>query len=171
MLVPIHDPALEELRAELAQYPRMDGYYQLDLVSIKILRQARMTQNEILKALYDRWAPHEANAAYRAAFPFPLIGTPTLEQRTPEFNDYESTVENALEALTYELKGGSGIGHLADTISPVKAAELATRFFALFRSPQAYRGLGLADPFFVFEQGVVLLDDERAACLLMIESD
>ncbi|ULH17989.1 hypothetical protein MF271_23805 (plasmid) [Deinococcus sp. KNUC1210] len=169
MLVPIHDPALEELRAELAQYPRMDGYYQLDLVSITLLRQARMTQNEILNALYDCWAPHKAIAAYRVAFP--LIGTPNLEERTPEYDDYEYTVENALEALTYELKGGSGIGHLVDTISPAKAAELATRFFALFRSPQAYRGLGLADPFFVFEQGVVLLDDERAGCLLMIESD
>ena len=169
MLEPIHDSGLEQLKTELSKYPRMDGYYHLDLVSVAVLRQANNAQNDILTALYERWAPHDARAAYQIAHPPIQPFIPSEE--SSGYEDYESTIEDALEALTYELKGGSGIGHLADTVPSEKAAELTARFFALFQGPRAYRGLGWGNPFYAFEQGVVLVDDERAGCFMIIEND
>ncbi|MBZ9751504.1 hypothetical protein K7W42_11580 [Deinococcus sp. HMF7604] len=169
MLALIHDLALKQLKAEVAQYPRMNGYTQLEVVSIQALRSMGTTQNDILDALYERWAAHDAIAVHRVAHPLrePLSSIECFDG----YDDYEYSVCDALEALTYELKGGSGIGHLADTVPSEKAAELAARFFALFQAPRAYRGLGWGDPFYAFEQGVVLLDEDRAGCFLIIESD
>lgn len=147
----------------------MHGYYQLELVSILRLRQAGATQDEILNRLYERWAAHDANAAYRLACP--PIRRPVLAEPSPSWDDYEYGSQDAHEALAYELKGGSGIGHTEDTIPQEKANELASRFFALFHAPRAYRGMGLGDPFYAFEQGVVLLDAQYAGCFLIIESD
>lgn len=147
----------------------MHGYYQQELVSILGLRQAGATQDEILDRLYERWAAHDANTAYCLASP--PIRLPVLAEPSPSWDDYEYDSQDAHEALAYELKGGSSIGHTEDTIPQEKTNELASRFFTLFHAPRAYRGLGLGDPFYVFAQGVVLLDVEYAGCFLIIESD
>lgn len=54
---------------------------------------------------------------------------------------------------------------------PEKAAELASRFAALFQAPRVYRGLGWGDPRHIFEGGVLLVDETRAGLLLIVESD
>jgi len=63
------------------------------------------------------------------------------------------------------------VGHTRDTISPEKAEEFAQRFFDFFNSPRGYSGMVLGDPSYVFENGLLLLDDERAGLLLILEND
>ena len=112
----------------------MHGYYQQELVSILGLRQAGATQDEILDRLYERWAAHDANTAYCLASP--PIRLPVLAEPSPSWDDYEYDSQDAHEALAYELKGGSSIGHTEDTIPQEKTNELASRFFALFHAPE-----------------------------------
>lgn len=116
----------------------MDGYYQLEPVVIGALRQGWKGQSDIFNALYESLGPHSALAAYQIAHPRiqPFSGEP------PGDEDCEYTAEEALDALTYELKGGFEIGHLAEYVPSAKAAVLATHFFAVFHEPRAFWGLG-----------------------------
>lgn len=166
MLPPIRDARFEHFKSELAQYPRNYGYYKVELVSIQELRQMGATQKDVLDALYLEWADHDA---FRRKYPRAKFYNPVTDESL--YDGYEYSLDDVIELLTYELKGGSGIGCIHDTIAPAKASELTLSFVGLFQNPRAYRGLAWADPQYVFELGAVLIDDERAGALFITEND
>ena len=169
MLSSVLEGEVSRLRDALALSPRIDGIYQLELVDIRPLRTQGCSQNEILDVLYDQWVDHKAHQKQREKHPEFYAKTTALD--VTSWQDYEVKQEHALEWLTYGLRGGGGVGHTTDTISPEKAEEFAQRFFNFFSSPHAYSGMALGDPSYVFENGLLLLDDERAGLLLILEND
>lgn len=157
----------EILKAEILKYPRLCGYYKIELADISDLRLKGLTQDQIIDHLYEMWADHEAHVTYRQKYPFPEPKPEDL----PSWTNWEGEASDAIELLAYGLQGGGAVGHTVDAIAPAKAQEFAERFVNLFHSPRMYRGLGFGDPMHVFEHGILLLDDTHAGMLLIVESD
>ena len=131
-------------------------------------RAQGLPQEQVLERLYEAWADHEAQASYKSAY---LEITPTLNTELPSWQDHEGNFSDAAELLAYSLKGGSGIGHVIDTISEDQAQQLSNEFVQFFDNPRMYRGLAWGDPDYVFENGIVLIDDNWAEMLLVVEDD
>lgn len=149
------DPLLVEIRAKLAQAPRMHGYYLLRLIrserTAEVDEAARL--DWLLEQLDDRpWAP--TNAPQDPA------------------DGYQVDEATAAAHAVTMLVGGADVGHARDTMSPASAASLWTQFRTLFApSARCFIGLGFGDPAYVFLRGVAVIDDTRAGYLGVVESD
>lgn len=155
------------LRSEILRFPRLRGYYKIEMSDISDLRVQAVSLEKILDHLYDLWGEHEALEKYRQIHPFPKPKPEDL----PSWVDHEGDADDAVELLAYGLQGGGAVGHTIDAIPPALAQEFAERFVSFFDHPRMFRGLGFGDPMYVFEHGIVLIDETKAGMLLIIESD
>lgn len=148
-------PEWERLRRELLSYPRRHGYYLLELVEVSgPLGEAEL---DLLLQHFDdhAWPPAEQR--------------PTDELWDP---DYLLEPEQARLAALAAMVGGPDIGHLQHTIPPERAEQLWRDFDQLFEEPKRYFGhLGLGNPDYVFQHGIVIVDQARAGILWVVESD
>ncbi|GAA0510694.1 hypothetical protein [Deinococcus depolymerans] len=166
----IQSEALETLcglQERLTAFPRMHGKYMLDLTSIAEWRRADMGEEEMLDRLFNLWGEHETLSVYLEKMP------PIASQGQVAAGWVECAVNpsDAREFLRQSLIGGGSVGHTVETVPAHIAEEMVTDFFGLFEQPTAYSGLGWSDPKYVFENGVVILDEKMAGMFLVIESD
>ena len=81
---------------------------------------------------------------------------------------FDEAKELAIEVLV----GGSAVGHTVDTIPPALAEHLVTTFIDLFDAERTcYARLGLGNREYVFLQGIVVIDPQKAGILWVVESD
>ena len=74
--------------------------------------------------------------------------------------------------LLEALIGGPEIGHKAPSMTPAEAAEAWELFQTAVPGPKRYySGMGLGDPAYVFQPGVVALGHGRAGFLGIVEDD
>lgn len=146
-----------QLRRALDSYPRMHGYYLLNFVP-----------------LASGWRDEE-EASLSAAFealddqPWP---PPELRPNDQRWVDYEVDEVSARAHAVEALLGGRAVGHAMDTVPEPEALKIWEAFRGLF-SPDArfFTGVGLGDSAYVFQSGVVVVDDVKAGCLCVIEND
>jgi hypothetical protein len=149
--------SLDQLRRVVGRYPRMHGYYLLNLVPLP-----------------EDWRDHEETALTAAIqalddHPWP---PPEVRPDDQRWVDYEVPEPEASAHVVAALVGGSEVGHARDTIPISDARPIWEAFRALFStSARFFMGVGLGDSKYVFQQGAVVVDDHKAGCLCVIESD
>jgi hypothetical protein len=156
----INDPEFVTLKHAIEAHPRLCGYYIIDTISITALRTAGASQAEILDKVIAYFDDTEK------------VPHPNSVPDDSTWLDYEVGMEAARDAAFEALVGGPGVGHLHDTIPPDEAEQYFTRFVALFESDrQYYVGLGIGNYDYVFQRGVLVVDQHRAGILWVVESD
>jgi hypothetical protein len=123
----IAEPKFVAFRSRLTQYPRMDGYYLVDIVSIESMRTAGCSQEEILDTTFEHfddqdWPPPEAR--------------PLNIPWSADAVDSDTAERVVMRALI----GGREVGHTMDTIPPDVAGFLWSEFQGFF--PGSRRTLG-----------------------------
>lgn len=89
-----------------------------------------------------------------------------------EWSDYETSLDRARANTIESLVGGPRIGHTVQTMDEATAGEFLDRFVTLFGSnPRFYIGLGIGDPEYAYLYGVLIVADELAGILWIVESD
>ena len=144
-----------------------DLKYRLDLISTAEWQRGGLSEEEMLDRLFKLWGEHETLSAYLEKMP-PIA---SQGQVASGWVEYATNPSDAPEFLRQSLIGGGSIGHTVETVPARVAEELVTDFFGLFEQPTAYSGLGWSDPQYVFENGVVILDEKMAGMFLVVESD
>ncbi len=146
-----------QIQRDLERYPRMHGYYLCK--TVRMQWNWEMDEERSLTTAFEAlddhpWPPHERHP---------------VEQRGA---DYEVVESQAREHTVTALVGGIEIGHARETIPHDIAILIWDRFRKLF-SPQArfFVRLSLGDPEYVFQSGAVVVDEEYAGCLWVVESD
>ena len=153
----LHSDVFEALQRELTACPRMHGYYILKLVSID-----------------PTWATHEEDSLDTLFESFDDHPWPPPSQRPQggAWTDQEVSEEAGAQEAIAALIGGREAGHLRDTLSPDRAADVWRRFRALFSErARFFVGLGLGDRAYAFQRGTVIVDVDRAGALCIVEGD
>jgi hypothetical protein len=149
--------ALREIRNDLAIHPRVHGYYLVKMVELEAGWQSdeEAALTGAFECLDDREWP-----------------VPELRPADQRWTDYEVAERVAEERAIDALVGGASIGHTRETIARTQATEIWRRFRGLF-SPTArfFVGVGLGNSSFVSSDGAIVVDEARAGCLCIIESD
>ena len=153
----VDSESLNQHRHTLGQHPRMHGYYLLNVVPLPIgwHDDEEGSLTTAFEALDDQtWPP------------------PQLRAQDQLWVDYQVDEAKARAHAIEALVGGGAVGHCRDTIPKGDASAIWKRFRDLF-SPGArfFIGLGFGDSMYVFQHGAVLVDDEKAGCLCVVESD
>lgn len=159
VLTEINNPEFARVKAEIEAHPRLCGYYIIGLVSIRDFRTDGAQQETIFEELVKRFDddPSEPNPEF-----IPDHG----------WTDYETTFDCARAHTIESLVGGGQIGHTKKTMSESMAGELFDRFVAVCgANPRFYIGLGIGDRKYVFMYGVLIVADDRAGILWIVESD
>ena len=159
VLTEINNAEFARIKTDVEAHPRLCGYYILGLVSIRDFRINGVSQETILEQLVDRFDddPTEPDPDF-----VPDHG----------WNDYETTLDRARNHTIESLVGGRQIGHTKETMTEPTAGDLFDRFVAACgANPRFYIGLGIGDPRYVFMYGVLVVADERAGILWIVESD
>ena len=159
MLAKAENPEFLALRADIESYPRLCGYYILGLVSIREWRHAGVPQETILQKLIDHFDddPTDPNPDFVPDH---------------EWADYETTHDDARGHVIESLIGGPQIGHTKETMSASTAAGLLDRFVAACgANPRFYIGLGLGDRKYSFMYGALIVADDLAGILWIVEDD
>ncbi|KAI9130354.1 hypothetical protein [Acaryochloris sp. CCMEE 5410] len=159
MLSEINNPEFARIKTDIAAHSRLHGYYILGLVSIHAFRTDGTSQEIILKKLIDHFDddPTEPDPDF-----VPDHG----------WTDYETTLDRARAHTIESLVGGRPIGHANETMSEQMAGELFDRFVAVCgTNPRFYIGLGIGDRKYAFMYGVLIVADDRAGILWIVESD
>ncbi len=160
MLAEFSAPEFEQLRQDITAHPRLNGYYLIGLVSIQHLRQAAVPQEAILEKLIEHFDDD------------PIEHDPRNVPQDQQWSDYEVDSNRARSHTVEALKGGSPIGHTRETMSETTAEHLFTRFVALCGShPRFYIGLGIGNSQYVYLHGVLIVADNLAGILWIVESD
>ncbi|GGJ37567.1 hypothetical protein [Deinococcus roseus] len=148
-------PEFLTLKREIETYPRMHGEYLIDLVSIAHLRAGGLNENDILDEVYCHWS-----------------GVASVEDLLyrGEGDGYEVSTQHLLETLVDGLKGGAAVGHTIDSMPEQEALRFSQRFLDLFEQPRGYMGMGITDRC-IFEHGLLLMDQNHAGLLLVLEDD
>lgn len=151
------DPVFAQLKKAIEDHPRACGTYLIDLVPIQQARALNLSDDQILDELYCWWSKTPE-----------LIHSIGAKSWTP----YEMDgIDDIRELMVYALKGGSAVGHTFDTIPEAKALDFAQSFLQFFEKPRAFRGMGIGDNVYLLEEGVLLLDQNVAGILLVMEND
>ncbi len=148
---------LAQLRRDLDRYPRMHGYYLLNSVQ--------------MPANWQSDEEHSLSSAFELLDDHPWMPVET-HPNDQYWTDYEVFETEAREQTVAALVGGNEIGHARETIPQGVAASIWESFRKQF-SPQArfFVRLGLGNPEHVFQRGTVVVDEETAGCLWVVESD
>jgi len=153
----VDSESLDQLRHTLGQYPRMHGYYLLNLVPLPLgwRDDEEGSLTTAFEALDDQtWAP------------------PELRPKDQLWVDSEVEEAKARVHAIEALVGGGAVGHSRDTVPQGDAFAIWKRFRDLFLPEvRFFIGLGLGDSAYVYQQGVVVVDDEKAGCLYVVEND
>lgn len=152
-------PEFAELKAEVESYPRLSGYYIIDLVAIPGFPDHDADRENLLDELFQHFDDRD--------------WPPPRDRPTDQtWDDYERDRQVAADHAVEALIGGPQIGHTAFTIGPAKALEFWNRFESLFSEPRHYyTGMGFGDPEHVFLHGAVIIDNHKAGILWIVESD
>ena len=149
--------SIEEIRGLLANHPRIHGYYLLQLVQLPPSWQddEEASLTEAFQSLDDHeWPP------------------PELRPAEQSWSDYEVTELIAKRRTISSLIGGREVGHSRDTIDPQLASQIWDAFRAIFGSaPRFFCGVGLGDSAYVYLDGAILVGDNKAGCMCVVEDD
>ena len=159
MLTELKNPEVAAIKTDIEAHPRFCGYYIIGLVSIHDLRAEGVSQETILEKLIDHFDddPTEPDPDFVPDH---------------EWTDYESTLERARAHTIESLVGGRQIGHVDNTMSESTAGELFDRFVTMCgANPKYYIGLGIGDRKYVFMYGMLVVADDLAGILWIVEDD
>lgn len=159
MLSEIENPEFAALKSDIESHPRLCGYYILGLVAVSEWRHAGVPQETILLKLVDH---------------FDDDPTESIPGFVPdhEWSNYETTYDDARGHVVESLTGGPQIGHTRETMSRSTAAELFDRFVAVCgANPRFYVGLGIGDRKYSFMYGALIVADDLAGILWIVEDD
>ncbi len=148
---------IKQLRRILERYPRICGYYLLNFVQLP-----------------SGW--HDDEEAFLSTAFEALDDHPwePLEMRPNDqlWVDYEVDESEARAEVVTALVGGNEVGHTEDTIPRMEATAIWERFRGRFLADaRFFTKLGLGDSNYVFQRGAVVVDQDKAGCLFVIESD
>lgn len=153
----INVEALERIKEDLATHPRLCGYYILKFVELPT--DWRKREEETLTIAFEALDDH-------------VWKPPELPPTDQTWADYEVEESAAREHAIMALVGGREVGHSIDTIDPLEAASIWAKFRGLFHSDcHFFCGVALGNSEYVFNHGVILVDDAKAGCLCVVESD
>jgi hypothetical protein len=151
------DPEFDVLKRDILAHPRQSGYYILKLVTLAAGWENKEEQS--LDALFQYCDDH----------PWPPVED---RQQGGRWADYETDEDGAQRESVAALVGGRDVGQLRETIKAKEAAELWRRFRALFsRRARYFTRLGLGRQEYVFQRGVVIVDERRAGAMCVVEND
>lgn len=152
------DRCFIELKGKVLSYPRLCGYYIIDLVSIENIRCD--SYEKLLDNLFEYfddtvWVPAEDRPS----------------DQTWE-NDYVVERDVARNHIIEALVGGHSIGHTVDTVPGDLAEDIFEVFDSLFsKKKKYYMGMGLGKPEYVFQQGIAIVDNKKAGIIWIVEND
>ena len=156
----VNDPEFLILKQAIEAHPRLCGYYIIDIISITDLRNAGVSQADIL----DKVIAYFDDPAKEPHLNYVPDDSTWL--------DYEVGMDAARGAVIEALVGGPGVGHTHDTIPPQDAERYFNIFTALFGSErQYYVRLGIGNSEYVFQRGALVVDQQRAGILWIVEDD
>jgi hypothetical protein len=159
-LTTVQDPAFLAFKAELERHRRMDGYYLIDLVSIRALREAQLPEEELLEQVFRLFDDQ----------PWPPADQRPPEAETGTWADCAVEYEQALQLVVEALRGGPEIGHGRDTVSAEEAVRLYARFLTFLPEPRSlYAGLGFGDRAYAHLRGVVVVSTDVAGVLWVVD--
>jgi hypothetical protein len=153
----LDDARWAAVRAEVARFPRLCGYYLVKLVAMAPGwdKAEEASLDALFQALDDKaWPPAEQRPS---------------DQR---WTDYEVLEEDARSQLIEALVAGHAYGHSQVTM-PVASAEAIWRNARGVFGADArfFVGLGLGNNAYTFQHGVVIVDVDRAGCLWVVDGD
>ena len=158
-LAEVDVPEFVNLKADIESHPRLSGYYIVGLVSVRDLRADAVSQEAILETVIEHFDDDPGE---------PPPGFVPDHQ----WSDYETTHEKARTHTVDALVGGGRIGHTSETMNQSTAGELFDRFVALCGdNPRFYTGLGIGDPEYPYLYGVLIVAEDLAGILWIVESD
>lgn len=147
------------LKERVESFPRAHGYYLIDLVELASVVPPSADEEEAAERVFRHFDDHSWPA----------------EEDCPKgqsWADYEVGREEARRHTAEALAGGMAVGHLAETIPRETAEGLFDEFEAFFDLPRRdYVRMGLGDPAYVFQQGVVILTPRLVGILWVVEDD
>lgn len=156
---PRHDAEFRALRRRVSRFPRMHGYYLIDLVSIEALRAAGRSEEQILDTVLEHFDDE----------PWPPA------DRRPDnvsWTEHEVDRSRADEVAIRALVGGRDVGHTRETMPADTARDIWREFEALFDERRRYyAGMGLGNHAYSYLHGVVVVDRARAGILWVVEND
>lgn len=148
---------IKQLRRILEGYPRMCGYYLLNLVQLPSgwHDDEEAFLSTVFEALDDQpWKPRE------------------MRPNDQLWVNYEVDEAEARAEVVTALVGGNEVGHIEDTIPRMEATAIWERFRGRFLADaRFFTKLGLGDSNYVFQRGAVVVDEDKAGCLFVVESD
>ena len=157
MAASVDSESLDQLRDNLERHPRMHGYYLLNFVPLPVDWQGdeEASLTKAFEALDDQtWKP------------------PELRPKDQLWMDYEVDEARARAHAVEALVGGGAVGHTRDTVSERDSSTIWKRFRDLFSlEARFFIGLGLGDPAYTFQHGAIVVDNQKAGCLCVIEGD
>ena len=150
----IADDRFHALKQSIESYPRLAGYYIINMISIRHLRENGYTQEAILDAViyYFDDDPQKSYPSYRYYEEVPY---------------HEAKI-----GIIKDLVGGNSIGHTVETMSPEVAEQYFDAFVDLFDTDRRYYvGLDIHNDEYVFWYGILVVDSDKAGILWIVESD
>lgn len=155
----INDTQFQAFRSRVEQHRRMNGYYIIDVVSISEMREAGLSDEEIMDALTDLWDDEPADREF---------SVPSNQMWADYRVEFAEARTHTIEALV----GGRDVGHTRDTLPDGVAGECFDQFLALFDDmPKLYIRLGIGNSQYVFNRGVVAVGESKAGILWVVEGD
>lgn len=153
------DPEFADFRRRVTRFERAHGYYILDIVSIAALRGEGKSQEEILDWVFGYFDDQSV----------PPLDEPRSDR---SWEQHEVSASAAEAEAVAAFVGGKGIGHSRSTIPPSTARELWGELSSFFSDrPRFYAGMAFGDREYAFSRGVVILDEEHAGILWIVEDD
>jgi hypothetical protein len=147
------------LKADIEAHPRLCGYCIIGLVSIRDFRTQHVSEETILETLVN-YFDDDLNKSNSDFVP------------DHKWSDYETILDHARAHAIESLIGGRQIGHTNETMNALKATQLFDRFVAMCgANPRFYTRLGIGDSRYVFMYGVLIVAEDLAGILWIVESD
>ncbi len=157
-MTPVNDPAFNAFRRELESYPRLCGYYIIELLSIAELKRLGLARERILEQVFEYFDDE--------TWP-PLAQCNTGRSWD---SDYRIDAKQAQGQLIDVLTGGVHIGCRRPTIDAQQARNFFERFERFFAADSCYySGMGLGNPEYALQHGLVAVDNARAGIVWVVE--
>ncbi len=157
MVGSVDSESLNQLRDTLERHPRMHGYYLLNFEPLPLgwRGNEETSLTKAFEALDDQtWKPAE------------------LCSEDQHWVDYEVDEARARAHAVEALVGGGAVGHTRETVPERDSSAIWKQFRDLFsRDARFFIGLGLGDPAYAYQHGAIVVDNEKAGCLCVVEGD
>jgi hypothetical protein len=146
-----------QLRSQIESYPRLCGYYLIDLISVVDLAEEELDESDMLSRAFQHLDDQE---------------WPAVRPTDHTWLDYRVERKIARAHTIEALVGGAAIGHTRKAMPSAKAEEFFDRFEEFFGPERHYYvGMGLGDQAYTFQSGVGIADGHLVGLLGIVDGD